>query len=368
MYHIIYPDISEKDNTIMTTLKDIAKLTGVSVNTVSRALKDMPDIGTKTKERVMRTAKELGYTPNVMARGLVLKRSFTIGVIVTELNNPSRSMLIHKLRQLASTKGFHLLVSGYDSDSDVGERIREMTSRGVDGLILGNIDGILAEKPFWPDLEMAAKSGIPSVSFFNSLTTKIDNVSFDYSALSEVLTRHLIEKHKLKKILYTGESLECLRATGYQKAMKSAGLQKNVGFIPLDYWSLPGNRKGIIEFVKKQGPPEGIVCHNDLSAIGVISGLRELGLRVPEDVAVVGIDNIELADFINPKLTTAGVSQAKVAEELFRMLEDRISGRHSGGMRQVKLNYEVFLRESCGCLKMRTSDTGAQKSKSHKRK
>jgi LacI family transcriptional regulator len=333
----------------MITLKDIAKVTGVSVNTVCRALKDMPDIGADTTQRVKQAAETLGYAPNVMARGLVLKRSFTLGIIATELNNPARSMLIQQLRKLASIKGFHLLVSGYDSDEEVGERIRDMTSRAVDGLILGNCDGILAQKPYWPALEMATKSGVPVVLFFNSLTTKIDNVSVDYSAFTEELTRHLIEKHGLKRILFVGESLDCPRGSGYRRAMKAAGLEKNAGMMPFGYWNLSETRRGMIEFVKQQRPPEGIVCHNDVAAIGVIAGLRETGFRVPEEVAVVGIDNIELADYLNPKLTTVGVDPLQVAEKLFRLLEARISKKYSGDARQIKLEHELFFRESCGC-------------------
>ena len=344
----------------MITLKDIAKLTGVSVNTACRALKDMPDIGADTTRRVKQAAETLGYTPNVMARGLVLKRSFTIGAVVTELSNPSRSMLIQKLRLLALNKGFHLLVSSYDSDDEVGDRIREMTSRAVDGLILGNIDGILAEKPYWPVLEMATKSGVPVVLFFNALTTKVDNVSVDYSMFTEQLTRHLIEAHRLKDILFVGESLDCPRGMGYSRAMNASGLERNIRAAPFGYWSVAETRKGIIEFVKTQRPPKGIVCHNDLAAIGVIAGLREAGWRVPEDVAVVGIDNIELADYLNPRLTTIGVDPIKVAEALFGLLESRIAGTYSGARRQVKLTHDVFLRESCGCRQGRASSAKRQ--------
>lgn len=333
----------------MTTLKDIAHLTGVSVNTVSRALKNMPDIGAKTKARVAQAAKELGYTPNVMARGLVLRRSFTLGVIATEISNPARSMLIQKLRLLAASKGFHLLVSGYDAEAEVGERIRDMTSRGVEGLIIGNLDGILAEKAFWPELDAAVKSGVPVVTFFNSVTSRIDNVVVDYGAIAAGLTRHLIEKHGLKRILFTGASLDYQRGQGYCSAMHAAGLQDHLGFLPLGYWSLAETRAGMLAFLKAQRLPEGIVCHNDLTAIGVIAGLREAGLRVPEDVAVVGIDNIELADYLNPKLTTAGVNPMAVAETLFRLLETRLDGAPAGEARQVRMDFDMAIRESCGC-------------------
>ncbi len=333
----------------MVTLRDIAKQTGVSVNTVSRALKDMPDIGAATKTRVVRTARQLGYSPNVMARGLVLRRAFAIGVIATELNNPSRSMLIQQLRLLAASKGYHLLVSGFDSECDVGARIREMTARGIDGLIIGNIDGVLAEEPFWPDLDRAVKAGIPAVAFFHTLTTRIDNVSVDYAAIARSLTRHLIECHGRRNVLFTGVDLRYPRGAGYARAMKAAGLTKKIGVIPLAYWNLRETRREITEYVKRRGAPDGVVCHNDLAAIGVIAGLRDAGLRVPEDVAVAGIDNIEMTEHLNPALTTAGVDPVRVAGELFRMLSDRISGAYSGKTRQVKLDAPIFLRESCGC-------------------
>ena len=333
----------------MVTLRDIAAATGLSVNSISRALRDMPDIGTATKQRVMEKAEELGYTPNLMARGLVSKRSFTIGLIVSESNNPSRSMLIQQLRRQALAGGYHLLVAGYDSESEVGGCIRDMMSMSVDGLILGNIDGPVAEKPFCPMLETAAKSGVHVILFFNSITDTMDNISVDYSVFTEQLTRHLIEVHGLKRIQFLGESPDCPRGTGYRRAMQAAGLEKQTQTMPFGYWSSAEARKGIMEYAKKQRPPEGIVCHNDIAAVGVIAGLREMGLRVPEDVAVVGIDNIELADYLNPKLTTVGVDQARVAEALFDLLEGRIAGKYAGETRQVKLEHKIFFRESCGC-------------------
>ena len=336
-------------NPTMVTLKDIAAATGVSVNSVCRALRDMPDIGAATKQRVREVADEMGYTPNVMARGLVLKRSFTIGIIVSESNNPSRSMLIQQLRRMALAEGYHLLVAGYDNESEVGGYIRDMRSRAVDGLILGNFDGVLADKPFFPAIEQAVEAGLPVVLFFNPLTKIADSLSVDYSVFTEKLTRHLIEGHGLKDIQFVGESLGTPRGTGYRRAMKAAGLEKQAKMMPFDYWSLVETRNGIMEYVKKQRPPEGIVCHNDLAAIGVISGLREAGFRVPEDVAVVGIDNIELADYLKPTLTTVGLDPEKVAGTLFSLLESRIDGEYSGEIRRVKLEHKLFLRESCGC-------------------
>ena len=230
-----------------TKLKDIAHLTGVSINTVSRALKDKADIGEKTKERVKQAAKTLGYTPNIVARGLVLKRSFTIGLVVTELSNPTRGVLVDALRQMAIAKGYQLLVSGYEGETEIEASIREMGARGVDGMILGNISGIISEKTFWPALESTTRSGIPAVTFYEALTGRIDNVFVDYSLVTEELTRHLIEKHGLKKILFAANTLGYRRGEGYERAMRLAGLQKNIGLIPFNGWKMEDARLPLLD-------------------------------------------------------------------------------------------------------------------------
>lgn len=333
----------------MTTLKDIAGLTGVSVNTVSRALRDMPDIGEATKDRIRRAANTLGYTPNAVARGLVLKRTFIIGALVTEIKNPSRSALLQALRELLMPEGYHLLIESYDADSEVAARIREMTSRGIDGLLLGNIDGILAEKEYWPELQSVIKGGVPVVTFFNAITSKIPRVNLDHTSIAEQLTRHLIDTHRLSDIRYVGGENQCSRATGYRTAMENAGLTDRVRFIPLPYWSLPETRDGIVGQIKKHGAPEGIVCHNDLTAIAVIAGLRKAGLRVPEDIAVVGTDNIEIAEFMHPTLSTAGIDPQVLAKKLFTLLTDQLNTQETSQAQSVELDFLLFFRESCGC-------------------
>lgn len=333
----------------MITLKDIAAITGVSINTVSRALMDKPDIGAKTKSRVRKAAETLGYTPNIMARGLALKRSFTIGLIATELSNPARGALIEKLRRTAAVKGYQLLVEGYANDIEAATVIREMCSRGVDGLLLGNIEGILSERSFWPALETAESGGTPVVAFYHAVTTKVDNVVLNFSRLTEELTAHLIHAHGLKNILFAAASMDYERGNGYKRAMAAAGLERHVGLIRLPGWDMADAKRGMMDFLGVNPAPEAVVCHNDMTAAGIMSGLRGRGLRIPEDTAVVGVDNIEFSEYLNPTLTTAGAEPSKVAGELFRLLIERIEGGHSGESRRVELPFELFFRESCGC-------------------
>ncbi len=346
---------------IVTNMKDIAFLTGVSVNTVSRALMDKPDIGEDTKRRIRQAAEQLKYTPNFIARGLATRRSFTIGMVASDISNPIRGALIDETRRLVAGKGYQLFVGGYDSEGELGERIREMCARSVDGLLVGNIGGILSEKPYWPSIEAAEGAGIPVVAFYNAVTTRIDNISADYPAFAEAMTRHLVEKHGLKKILFAGVVSEHERMRGYEEAMRKSGLSGEIGTVPLEGWTLQSARRGILDFLDANPPPQGIVCRNDLAAVGIMSGLRERGLRVPEDVAVAGIDNIELADFLAPKLTTAGIPPAKVADELFKLLLDRMEGKYSGPARQTSLPFELFIRESCGCGGTVTGKAGPAK-------
>lgn len=310
---------------------------------------DKPDIGAKTKQRVRQAAATLGYTPNIVARGLALRRSFTLGLIATELDNPVRGALVAALRRLARGQGYQVLVSGYDADSEVEGCIREMCARGVDGLLLGNVDGILSEKPYWPALDTAMRAGTPVVVFYHAITSKADRVLVDFSLFTEELTRHLLEVHRLQDILFAGTDLAYARGDGYRRAMQAAGLAARVGLIRLPGWSMADARQGIADYVAAHRAPQAILCHNDLAAMGVMAGLRDRGLRVPEDVAVVGVDNIDLAEYLNPALTTAGVAPHLVADELFALLQARISGTRTGDGVQVALRLALHVRESCGC-------------------
>ena len=337
---------------MQVTLKDIANLTGVSLNTVSRALKDMPDIGAATKERVKKTAEALGYTPNILARSLAMKRSFTIGMISTELSNPVRSALIEELRRLLRNNGYQLLVSGYEKSADIEKSVREMSSRSVDGIILGNVSGILSEQSYWPALQTVINGKIPVLVFYHAQTTILDNIFVDYSKVVKNLTSHLIKKHGLKDIRFAGTPIiSHNRYTGYQKAMKAAGLEPFIKLIELKDYHMALAHDCLLEYLKTNSCPQAIVCHNDLTAIGVMAALRSRGLRVPEDVAVAGIDNIESAPFLNPPLTTAGVNSSLLAENIFSMLSERINGKYTGAARCLELPFKMFFRESCGCGK-----------------
>ena len=331
------------------TIIDIAREAGKSYTTVSRALSDHPRISLATKERIRETAARLGYSPNMMARSLVEKRTHTIGLIATELSNPVRSELIEALRQQVCASGYQLLVSGYQDEDELSSRIRDMMGRQVDGLIVGKIAGALEEKDFWPDLESALKQDIALVAFSRATSSHIDCLCIDYVAMARTLTEHFIHQHGFRSVWYLGVDSRTVRQRGYFAAMRAAGLDSAKRQFLLPARDMQTARDAICELLQREKKPEAILCHNDIIAIGVMNGLRKCGYRVPEDIAVAGIDNHQISSFFNPALTTVGVAPERVAETMMNLLEARLGRKNQSSAVAVHLPFETYFRESCGC-------------------
>lgn len=331
------------------TIMDIAKATGRSYPTVSRALNDHPRISAKTKALIRAAADRLGYAPNLMAKGLVQQRSHTLGLIATELNNPVRSALIEALRNLALEQGYQLLVNGYRDESELTDRIRAMVSRRVDGLIVGNLGGDISDKPFWPQLRAASDSGVAVVVFSHASGGDVDHLVINYREMVRQLTRHLVETHGHRRICFAGLTPDSPRALGYVSAMQASGLASEVRIVCFDAYHMEAARASVGNLLDQAPGLTAVVCHNDLTAIGVMSGLREYGIRVPEDVAVVGLDDVEVASFLQPTLTTAGIAPRRVARAFIELLNNRIEQKGSAAPRRLELEFSLQFRESCGC-------------------
>jgi LacI family transcriptional regulator len=307
-------------------LKDIAEQAGVSVNTVSRALKNKPDIGLKTRQRIQEIANELGYMPNAIARSLVLQRSNMIGLAVSEIDNPVRSHLIELLRRKLKKHGLKLLVTGLDSQEETGQELNELVEHGVDGIIFGSISGKLEDTPIWQSLEKLIKRGFPVAGFGNFTTSQIDHVQLDYKKHAEELTQNLI-KRGFKRIAFWDIELiqdENNRQSGYLSAMRQAGLSPEVW--QCETAGTEGGRLAIKKYLNSAPDlPEVIIGRNDQLAIGIMSGLHQAGFKIPDDIAVAGFDNIELCDFLIPSLTSVGVNADKLADKLVEIIKVRLN-------------------------------------------
>ncbi len=327
------------------TIREVAEQAGVSVSTASRILnggtKGLRRDAAARAELVLTAARELNYRPNAAARGLVMKRSFAIGFIATELENPVRSRQLETLRVAALEKGYHLLAGGVRYGEPVEAVLANMLGRGVDGLIFGNLQELPAES-----LEFLRRSEVPA-AWFGGCGAEGDGVVIDYGRMCEKLTCHLIEVHGHRRIVFAGASQSYPRLDGYRAAMAAAGLEAAV--LGTEHFTLEGGGELAARIAAQAELPEAVVCHNDLVAIGLMHGLRRRGIDVPGQIAVTGLDDIDMAACFNPGLTTAGCDVKELTRSLFRMLIERIEDGYEGASRHIHCHEELLIRESCGC-------------------
>lgn len=334
------------------TIHQVAELADVSVSTASRILnggtKGLRKDAVLRAKKVIQAAEKLGYRPNQSARGLVMKRSFNIGFIGSELGNPVRTELVETLRELAYKKGFNLLVSGMRYGAALESVFDNIIERRIDGLIMGNM-------PVLPQVlaNGLLKRNIPVVSFGGAPEKRWDCVVLNYAEMVKQLVEHLIVAHKIKNIIYAGTLAPYSRQEGYKQQMTDSGLLEYIGNWHVREFSLESGRKEAVKMIEAGLLPEAVVCHNDLLAIGIMAGLRDKGLRVPEDIVVIGLDNIEMSQYTNPTLTTAGVNPTTLARNLFEMLIERMERNYTGCSRVIYSQEELFIRESCGCISER---------------
>jgi LacI family transcriptional regulator len=286
------------------TLKDIAREAKVSVTAVSRALLDKSDIGDETKNRIKKVAEQLGYRPNALARGLRKKQTRSIGLIVSDISNPFFAILARGVQDIAAKAGYHVVICNTDENLK-----KEIAS--VDFLGEIQVMGILVSPTqFNQDhLRYVARRGVPVVllsrHFINDnflYSVYGDDINGAYLATKHLLARGLKRIHFINGPSHISNSLE--RLYGYQKAYEEAGIKfdpKLVDWNNIDASSGYKTTKRIIATLDKDS---GIFCFSDYIALGALKALHERHLRIPEDIQIVGYDNLDFTATLNPSLTT----------------------------------------------------------------
>ena len=328
------------------TIKNIAKIAGVTPNTVSRALRNKEGVNKETAEKIHQIASMMGYTPNIMAQSLVLKKTRTIGLAATEIKNPYQTEFIAELILQLKEYGYHLITSEHSGNSG-DTAISGLLSRKVDGLIVGSVSDIPDELRFWKNIENANNSQTPVVIFGEGRTSLIDNVNRNYRRCAEIMTSHLI-KRKYSEIVFFSAYNKGGRADGYFEAMEKAGLAKNAKWFKAGTGSMESGRNDILRYLDENKKlPQAIIAQNDLMAIGIMAGLTSKGYKVPDDTAVVGFDNIEFGQYTNPPLTSIGFSNKEVAQTILKLLFERIDGERTEP-KEIMAEPILKIRSSCG--------------------
>lgn len=308
------------------TIKDVARKAGVDPSTVSRIINNDPRLSVRdeTRQRIMGAINELGYQPNSIARSLRLNNSHTIGMLIPDITNPLFPEVIKGVEDLSSEKDLSLILC---NTGDLYEKefkmIQFLLNRRVAGLLLASVhlrEDAIAE---------VEKSGVPFV-LVNRGNRK-DRAAFvvaDNATGAKMAVRHLIDlgHRKIAHIagfLYTDSGIE--RLEGYRKELNLADLPIDSGYMVEAGYSETGGYQAMRKLLDLPDPPTAVFAVNDLTAMGAIIAIKEQGLRVPEDISIVGFDDIWVAERISPPLTSVKVSLYEMGKLAMDMLYQRIN-------------------------------------------
>ncbi len=330
-------------------LRDIAERLGVSVTTVSRALAGYNDVAPKTRQLVLRTAREMGYYPNLTARQLQRRRTDTIGLVVDvtgpRFSDPLFSELLAGVGNRAAREGFDLFVATMlpDTDDELQAYRRLVRGRRVDGIIV--VRTRVADRR----VQFLLEQQFPFITFGRSTIT--DHVSWvdvdGERGVQMVVERLIAAGHRHIAMLQPDLPLmfALLRERGYRRAMRAHGLPVKETWIVRRPLTEDGGYQGMQHLLRLRTPPTAVVAGNDQMAIGAIRALQDRGLRAGSDVAVVGFDDIPLARHVHPSLTTLRQPIYEIGQHLCRLLV-AVLRREADGPRHLLLQPELIVRES----------------------
>jgi len=313
----------------MVTLREVAKIAGVSVSTASMALNGSERISSKTREKVFEVAERLGYIPNSLARHLVTKRTQTIGVFVAEVVNPYHATLVRCVREELYRRGYRMYLGITGGDSKVEERmLRDFIALRVDGVLIHTADIVGFSFPTFYEL---ARRKVPTVLVGESIEgLPLPAVEIRLEKGMYELTRYLISQGYRYFLLLSGKKGVATfkkRIDGFQRALvESNPLIQGYDVIETSP-DFAGGYESIFRIVKKGSciPYDVVMCVNDYMASGVLKALRELGIRVPKRIGVTGFDDVFLASVVSVPLTTVRIPidqlVAKSVDLLFRQLD-----------------------------------------------
>ncbi len=319
----------------MPTIKDVAKLAGVSISTASYALNDQPNVHPETKARILHAAKELSYHPHGIARNLKKRQTNNVGVFIYAFAGPVFSETLEGIRQTLQEHDFNIIVSSGTSSMNL------LLERQVDGAIV--FDNHISDDV----LKHYAAHGMPLIVLDrliqeeNIYTSLIDNESLVYHLMSDMI------KKGYQRLAYLAGPENAfnnrMRYVGFEKALKEHRLTP-FGYFQGDFTIQGGYHIGK-ELIKRKNRPDFIFCANDESAIGLMQALKESNIRIPEDIAVAGFDHIAIGQLITPKLTTISIDHKAWGKMVAKVMIDILKGEKV--TRSFRPEGKVLVNESC---------------------
>jgi LacI family transcriptional regulator len=340
------------------TIKDIAKIAGVSAATVSLALNHHPKISRKTGDRIASIAERLHYVPNYVARSLVGRQSKTLGLVITSILNPFYPELAKGIEDKAMELGYTVILCSTTYDHRLQQRfIDVLRSKGVDGIVFASVE--IDD----PDVRPLLADGFPFVLVNRRIRNRRYDKKIDYVVLDNFAGGYLAMQHLLRlghrRIAVIAGSLTVStaieRTEGARKAAVDGGLRLDPGLIVECGFSREQAYQATKSLLARPSPPTAIFSQNDYMALGVREAVLDAGLRIPEDVALVGFDNIAAGALRGVELTTIGQKKYEMGTMAIELLCNRIDDA-AAPVRQIVLPPELLIRRSCGARRKLSRD------------
>jgi LacI family transcriptional regulator len=330
----------------MATIRDVAKLAGVSPITVSRVINNTSYVGKETRRRVDVAIRQLGYVPNTLARSLRLSQTNIVALVLTDITNPFWTTVVRGVEDAASDAGFNVILCNTKSEVEQEKYLNVLLQKRVDGVLL---------VPVCCNLKMIQaiqSQNVPLVVLDRHiLGVEVDSVRCDSEGGGYALVRLLISKGHRRIAMLSGPrgvSSADDRVAGYQRALIEASLGISDELIFYGNFTQQSGYEMVQKALAVQPHPTAIFAANNFITMGAFKAVRDAGLKVPEDIALVGFDDLPLELIIDPFFTVAAQPAYEMGKQATELILARVSGRVPPACQEIILSTEIIVRRSSG--------------------
>jgi LacI family transcriptional regulator len=328
------------------TMMDIARDLNVSVVTVSKVLRNQGRNSPATRKRVLRRAKELHYQMNWVARSLVTRRTYTIGLLLPDFTHPFFAEIARAVAQTVRPHGYHVIISYSEEDPKLEiSEADSLMARQVDGLIIASAQPIRCLDLF----QRIQRRKVPYVLIDRPVVgLQASFVGVDNRAIGRLATEHLITQgcRRIGHLRGPEIGIAAERLEGYRRALSKRGLSAPTRYVVMGGHGDESGYEGMRQLLRIRPAPDGVFCYNDPVAIGAIKAILESGLKVPHDISVVGAGNVQYSDLLAVPLTTVDQGTCQIGARAAELLMERILLKRSARPRKILISPKLVERES----------------------
>ena len=333
--------------TAAATMKDVAMKAKVSTATVSRALMNPDKVSQSTRNRVEQAAVEVGYLPQATGRNVKRNESRTILVIVPDICDPFFSELIRGIEVTAASHGYLVLIGDCAHQNQQEKTFVNFITKQIDGMLL-----LGSRLPF--DASIEEQRNLPPMVMANEFapelelpTVHIDNLTAAFNAVNYL---HELGHQRIGCIAGPEEMPLChYRLQGYVQALRRCGVTVDPHYIARGDFTFEAGGNALRQLFELPQPPTAVFCHSDVMALGALSWAKRQGIKVPDDLSIIGFDNIALAEFCDPPLTTVAQPRFEIGREAMLLLLDQIHGQNVNSGSRL-MDCELILRGTTRAL------------------